>query len=288
MPIKIGPAGMCEMAAAEKIKSTEKLMGWLAEKDINAFEYQCGRGVRLSAEKAEVINKAAKNSGIFVSLHAPYFISLASLEEEKRSNSVEYIRQSAEGVNMLGGNRIVVHPGGLSKMKREEARAIACETLMKAQSVLDENGLSNVHICPEVMGKINQLGDLEDVITFCKLDERFIPCVDFGHLNSRTEGSLKTTGDYIEVFDTLSNELGEERTRNMHIHFSKIEYSKGGEVRHLTFEDTVYGPNPEIFIESIVKRNMTPTIICESAGTQTADSVAMLEMYKSCLEKAFP
>ncbi len=280
MPIKFGPAGMCEMAAAEKIKSTEKLMVWLSEKDLNAFEYQCGRGVRLSAEKAELIKTAAKNAGITISLHAPYFISLASLEEEKRNNSVEYIRQSAEAVQMLGGNRIVVHPGGLSKMSREEARAIACETLVKAQNTLDEMGLTEVHICPEVMGKINQLGDLEDVITFCKIDERFIPCVDFGHLNSRTVGLLQSTEDYIKVFDTLSDALGTERTKNMHVHFSKIEYSKGGEVRHLTFEDSIYGPEPDIFIESIVKYGMTPTVICESAGTQTADSVAMLNLYK--------
>ncbi len=270
---------MCEMAAEEKIKSTEKLMQWLGEKDLNAFEYQCGRGVRLSAEKAALINKAAKNAGISISLHAPYFISLASLEEEKRNNSVEYIRQSAEAVNMLGGNRIIVHPGGLSKMSREEARKIACETLVKAQKTLDECSLDNISICPEVMGKINQLGDLEDVIAFCRLDERFIPCVDFGHLNSRTGGSLVSVQNYIDVFELLSNELGSERIKNMHMHFSKIEYSKGGEVRHLTFEDEIYGPNPEAFIESIVKYNMTPTVICESAGTQTADSITMLGMY---------
>lgn len=280
MSIRIGPAGMCEAAAAEKIKSTEKLMSWLAEKGLNAFEYQCGRGVRLSAEKAEAIKNAADAAGISVSLHAPYFISLASVDIEKRDNSVKYIEQSAEAVKMLGGNRIVVHPGGLSKMTREEARSIACETLVKAQNTLDSDGLNDIHICPEVMGKINQLGDLEDIITFCKLDERFVPCVDFGHLNSRTGGSLRSFEDYARVFSAISNELGEERAKNMHIHFSKIEYSKGGEVRHLTFEERNFGPNPEIFIESVVRLEMTPTIICESAGTQTYDSVTMLEMYK--------
>lgn len=280
MSIRIGPAGMCEAAAAEKIKSTEKLMSWLAEKGLNAFEYQCGRGVRLSAEKAEAIKNAADAAGISVSLHAPYFISLASVDIEKRDNSVKYIEQSAEAVKMLGGNRIVVHPGGLSKMTREEARSIACETLVKAQNTLDSDGLNDIHICPEVMGKINQLGDLEDVITFCKLDERFVPCVDFGHLNSRTGGSLRSFEDYARVFSAISNELGEERAKNMHIHFSKIEYSKGGEVRHLTFEERNFGPNPEIFIKSVARLEMTPTIICESAGTQTYDSVTMLEMYK--------
>ncbi len=279
MQIKIGPAGKCSMAEKEKIKNTENLMDWLGEKGLNAFEYQCGRGVKLNAEKAEQIKIAAKNAGITVSLHAPYFISLASSEEEKRRNSVEYIRQSAKAVQALGGNRIIVHPGGLSKMSREEARAVACETLRNAQAVLDENDLGDIHICPEVMGKINQLGDLDDVIAFCKLDDRFIPCVDFGHLNSRTAGSLAEVSDYIRVYDRLANEIGSDRTKSMHIHFSKIEYSKGGEVRHLTFEDEVFGPRPEIFIESIVKYEMTPTIICESAGTQTEDSISMIGMY---------
>lgn len=281
MSALFGPAGMCEWASAEKVKHTVALMKWLREKGADAFEYQCGRGVTVKEDKAKEIGESAKSEGIRLSLHAPYFISLASADEEKRDNSVNYILQSAKAVTAMGGERIVVHPGGLNKFSREQATQIACETLKKAVAALDENGLGNVIICPEVMGKINQLGDVDEVLEFCSLDERMLPCVDFGHLNSRTHGGLKTIDDFNAVFDKIENRLGRERLEKMHIHFSRIEYSAGGEVKHLTFEDTVYGPEQSVFVESIVRRGLSPVVICESAGTQTADAVEMKRLYNT-------
>lgn len=272
---RFGPAGACERSAAEKIKSTEKLIEWIAAQGLNAFEYQCGRGVMLKEPKGRILGQKAAECGVKLSVHAPYFISLASVEEEKRDNSINYIFQSAQAADWLGVDRIVVHPGGLGKKSREEATAMAKETLARAQAFLDENGLGHIHICPEVMGKINQLGDLSEVLAFCTLDERILPCVDFGHLNSRMQGKM----DYAAALDEIENKLGVERLRHMHIHFSKIEYTAGGEKRHLTFADEIYGPAFEPLIEEIVKRNMTPTVICESAGTQTDDAKTMKQYY---------
>ena len=79
----------------------------------------------------------------------------------------------------------------------------------------------------------------------------------------------------------LLRRLGEERLRRMHIHFSKIEYSAGGEKRHLTFGDTVYGPEPAPLMTLLAERGMTPTVICESAGTQTADAAQMQSLYRA-------
>ena len=225
--------------------------------------------------KGIAIGETAKECGIKLSIHAPYFISLASAEEEKRMNSVNYIFQSAQAADWMGADRIVVHPGGLGKRSREEATALAKETLAAAQHTLDEQGLGHIHICPEVMGKINQLGDLGEVLEFCTLDERMLPCVDFGHLNSRMQGTM----DYVLALDEIKNKLGIDRLRNMHIHFSKIEYTAGGEKRHLTFADEIYGPQFEPLIDEIVRRGMHPTVICESAGTQTDDSVVMMNYY---------
>ena len=274
-----GPAGSCERSAAEKIKSTEKLIEWIAAQGLTAFEYQCGRGVMVKEPKGILLGQKARECNIKLSIHAPYYISLASPEEEKRLNSIHYIFQSAQAADWMGADRIVVHPGGLGKKSREEATALARETLAAAQKYLDEQGLENIHICPEVMGKINQLGDLSEVLEFCTLDERMIPCVDFGHLNSRMQGTM----DYIKVLDEIENKLGAERLRHMHIHFSKIEYTAGGEKRHLTFADEIYGPRFEPLIDQIVKRDMSPNVICESAGTQTDDSVTMMSFYKARL-----
>ncbi|MDR1001722.1 MAG: TIM barrel protein [Oscillospiraceae bacterium] len=275
-----GPAGMSDDAAANKIKTTEQLLSYLSEKGVDLFEYQCGRGVNVGAEKCAAIGKRAKEEGITLSLHAPYFISLASAEEEKRDNSIRYILQSARAASAMGAERIVVHPGGIGKYSREEATAIACDTLRRAVATLDGEGLSHIVMCPEVMGKINQLGDVDEVISFCELDERMIPCVDFGHLNSRTHGGIKIEDDCRAVFEKIRNKLGEERGRAVHIHFSKIEYSKGGEVRHLTFEDSSFGPDFTVLMKCIARDRLHPHIICESAGTQTADALDMKRCYK--------
>lgn len=274
-----GPAGNCEAFYAAGFKATPQVFGWLAQQGLTAYEYQCGRGVRVSDSSAATIRKKAAEYGISISLHAPYFISLASAEEEKRENSIRYILESARAVVALGGNRIVVHPGGLGGRSREEATAIATDTLRRAQQALDAEGLSEVHICPEVMGKINQLGTLEEVLTFCEIDERFLPCVDFGHLNSRTFGATNSTEAYNAVIDAIGNRLGEERQKNFHIHFSKIEYTAGGEKKHLTFEDEQFGPDPAPLMAVLRERGLIPTVICESAGTQTADAAAMMALY---------
>ena len=133
------------------------------------------------------------------------------------------------------------------------------------------------------MGKINQLGTLYEVLELCRLDERLIPCIDFGHLNARSLGGLKQFEDYKKIFIEIENALGLERLRQYHAHFSKIEYTTGGEKRHLTFEDTVFGPNFEPVLELTVQKGCSPTIICESAGTQAEDAKTMKNYYDALL-----
>ncbi len=280
MTPRFGPAGNGDDFVAAGLKHTYEAPAWLRTLGLSAYEYQCGRGVRLNEDTAAAIALAAAQHDIAVSVHAPYFISLASAEEEKRDNSLKYILDSAAAVTMLGGDRIVVHPGGLGGRTRAEATALAVQTLTRAQRVLDERGLSAVHICPETMGKINQLGDLEEVLTFCEVDERFLPCVDFGHLNCRVQGALNSPEAIAAVLDMVENRLGSERMRRMHIHFSRIEYTVGGEKRHLTFEETVFGPEPAHLAEALVARDAAPVVICESAGTQARDAATLCRLWQ--------
>ncbi len=197
---------------------------------------------------------------------------------------MDYILQSARAVKLLGGTRIVVHSGSCAKISREEALALATEAMGWAIEALDAEGLTDVRVCPEVMGKLNQLGTLEEVMALCRLDERMLPCVDFGHLNARTFGGLKTSDDFKRVFDTIENALGNARLKEFHAHFSKIEYTEnGGEKRHLTFEDTVFGPDFDPLAELIVHRGCHPTVICESAGTQAEDARWMRARYEEIL-----
>ena len=281
MSAKFGPAGSAESFKAMGYKSSLQIPEYLNKFSLDCFEYQCGRGVNIGEEKAKELGSIAKDKGITLSLHAPYYISMSSVEEEKRLNSVNYILASARAVNAMGGDRIVVHTGSCGKISREKALSLAIDTMKLAIDALKSEGLYHIHICPETMGKVNQLGTLQEVMELCKIDESLIPCIDFGHLNARDLGILKSKEDFEGVLDQIENDLGKDRLKVFHSHFSKIEYTAGGEKRHLTFEDTVYGPDFEPLMELVYKKGLNPTFICESAGTQTEDAKQMKDYYLS-------
>lgn len=277
-----GPAGNSDSFAAQGYKSTIDAPKFLSDMGLDAYEYQCGKGVKTGKETAIKFGAKAKDNNITLSIHAPYYISLSSVEEEKRNNSIGYIIQTANLAEYMGADRIIIHSGSCAKLSRADALELAKDTIKRARAKAIDDGLSHITFSPETMGKHNQLGDLYEVMELCKLDESFIPCIDFGHLNARTNGSINTKEEYAKILDTIENELGIERLKVFHSHFSKIEYTeKGGEVKHLTFEDMIYGPQYEPLMELIAQKNLSPRFICESAGTQAEDALTMKMYYKS-------
>ncbi|HCS14538.1 MAG TPA: endonuclease IV [Lachnospiraceae bacterium] len=279
MPAKFGPAGNSDSFSA-KYKSSADAPLFLKEMGLDCYEYQCGRGVKVSDKTASAIRANAEKTGIKLTLHAPYFISLSSVEPEKRDNSINYILQSCDAAMRIGADRIVIHSGSCSKMSREEALELAKDTLTRARKQAVEQGFESVHFCPETMGKTNQLGNLTEVMELCRLDDTFLPCIDFGHLNARTFGGIKSIQDYEKMLDEVENALGHDRLKIFHSHFSKIMYTEpGGEKKHLTFEDEEYGPEYEPLMELVAKKNLSPVFICESAGTQAEDALKMKESY---------
>ncbi len=291
--IQFGPGGNSESFKAAGYKSSLDMPKYLHDIGLSTYEYQCNKGVKISESSALELGKNAKRYGISLSIHSQYYISLSSVEEEKRQKSVEYILQCMRIARVMGADRIVVHSGSAGKIARAHALELAKDTLRKTMQQADTEGLGDIHLCPETMGKINQLGTLEEVIALCMLDERFIPTIDFGHLNARTMGGINTAEDYRKILDAIEKHLGQERLKRFHSHFSKIMYSAGGEVKHLTFEDEQYGPSFEPLADLLVQKGLTPRFICESAGTQTEDALEMKNMImkvindeNSCDERA--
>lgn len=278
-----GPAGSSE-AFAKVHKSSTDMPKYLKEMGLDAFEYQCGQGVRVSDAIGAALKAKSEEFGITLSLHAPYFISLSSVEPEKRDKSIDYILQSAAAAKKMGAERIVIHSGSCSKISREEALELAKDTLSRARKAAVEAGFEDIIFCPETMGKFNQLGNLEEVLELCRLDDTFLPTIDFGHLNARTVGQVNSKESFADILDQIENKLGHDRLMCFHSHFSKIEYTQGGgEKRHLTFEDEIYGPQFEPLMELIAKKGLHPTFICESAGTQDIDALAMKKCYYNYL-----
>ena len=272
-----GPGGNCEWFYAEGNKATVQAPGWLKSKGLDSYEYEAGRGVNAGEGVLRAIGAKAMEHGIKMSLHAPYFISLSGTEEEKRLKSIDYITKSLWAAELLGAETIVIHSGSAGKISREHAMELSKDTLAK---VAEAVGDTTIKLGIETMGKVNQLGTLEEVIEQCKVDRKFVPVVDFGHLNARVcGGAFPDVDAYRYVFDRVGSELGDDVAKYMHCHFSKIEFTGAGEKKHVTFADTVYGPHFEPLIEAIIREGVCPNIICESDGTMTADALAMKTYY---------
>ena len=273
-----GPGGNSESFRLLK-KTTLDAPAWLAENGLDAYEYEAGRGFTASSDVLTLIGQNAKRAGIYTSVHAPYFISLSGVVAETRLKSISYIAESLHAAECLGAEIIVVHTGSAAKITRREAVALAKDTLYKTLEQIPDNG---VLIGLETMGKINQLGTLDEVLELCSLDKRLRPVVDFGHMNARELGECFTSeDDYLRVFDEIEKTLGYDSAKNLHCHFSKIEWTSAGEKKHLTFEDEVFGPDFRPLMHVLRREGLTPTIICESAGTQAEDAYIMKKYYQS-------
>ena len=278
--IKFGPSGNSQAFYDAGLSHSEESATWVKNLGLSAFEYSFGRGVNLGDEKAVSIGNAFKSADVEISVHAPYYINFANPEEENAEKSYKYVLDSAKKVKLMQGNRVIFHPGSLGKMKREDAVNLTEERLKRLRDKIYLEGLDDVLYCPETMGKLGQIGTIEEIVRFCKIDKIYVPAVDFGHVNAREWGSLKTESDYLDRLNYMISELGIEKMKHFHVHFSKIEYSAKGEVRHLTFSDDHYGPEFLPLSSALKKTGLEPVIICESAGTQDVDAVKMQKIYQ--------
>ena len=281
--LHFGTAGIADDFEELGYRTAFQVPDYLSSYGLNAFEYQCGRGVRLTEKNGQKLGALGAEKGIRFSVHAPYYISMSSMEEPKRVGSVRYLLESAAAVRSLGGKRIIFHSGSCGKQSREAALEKALDTMARAVKACDEAGYGDCILCPETMGKINQLGTLDEVLALCEVDKRITPCIDFGHLYARSCGeqfaAATAPADYAALLDTLAARLGDDRAAHFHAHFSRIAYTKGGEKCHLTFADTEFGPPHAPLLALLKERGLAPTIICESAGTQAEDAATLAKTY---------
>ena len=279
--IKFGPAGNCKTFHDEGYKKTIEAPKWLTEKGLTAYEYSFGKGFTLPDDTAVAIGKEMQKYGISISIHAPYFINFATPTDEMAEKSYNYVLQSLHKLRLIGGNRLVVHPASQGKMERQEAVELCKKRLEILKSKIIEAGYDDMYICLETMGKSAQIGTYEEILDFCTIYEKYIPTFDFGHINALTQGSLKTKDDYKKIIDRSIDVIGKERTKMAHIHFSKIEYSSKGEVKHLTLEDNVYGPEFQPLAEILKEYDMNCTVICESKEYMGRDAIILKCIYDS-------
>ena len=157
--------------------------------------------MHVSEETAAKIGAAAKQNGIQVSVHAPYFINLSSEEHERMDKNIGYVLETARIAVPLGAVRMVVHCGGQGKLTRDRAMRNSHENVRRILCALDEAHLTACTVCLETMGKQSVLGSAEEVCELVAADDRLLPCIDFGHLNARTGGGMSTREDVKRLYE---------------------------------------------------------------------------------------
>lgn len=232
-----------------------------------------GAEIMLEKHLIPVYEKMVEH-GLFLSVHSPMSVIIGSVKNQVRYMSTETICDQLKILNEIQPNelsRIVVHAASFSGRTPEEVWEVQRKTLWSLYYKMKERGLLNTSlICIENLGKVNQVGDVVDIIRLCNLTENFIPCIDFGHLHGRMLGKfLNSKEEFMGVFAALYAGLPAWKVNSMHIHFSKLVYTDKGEKKHVEFHDKEAGPKPSYFIRALgeLPPEFNPVIVCESSNS---------------------
>ena len=259
--IKLGPAGSPASSTLEGIRKVREL-------GLQTMEVEFVRGIKMGNDLAKQCGQAAKEETIQLSIHAPYYINLASEEKEKREASKKRILDSCERGHYLGATNVVFHAAFYGKMTKDHVYELVKEATDDMQSVLDSKKWE-VKLAPETTGKDSQFGDLEELAKLKKETGSNL-CVDFAHLYARNRGII----DYKKTLDFIEENIN---PKELQCHFSGIAYTLKGEKKHEEMNDE--NPSFSKLAEEIMKRKMNVVIISESPVTWK-DSLKMKEIFE--------
>ena len=248
--VLLGPAGSGGYAHST-LEGVQKLPGL----GLQALEVEFVRGVGMGKRLAKSVGAEAKKQDISLSVHAPYYINLASKEPKKIEQSKKRILDSCERMHLMGGGPVVFHPSYFGGMDKKYVYKITKQAIVDMQKTIKKNKWK-CRLATETTGKHSAFGSLDESIKL--VNETGIDmCIDFAHLYARNNGSI----NYGEVFDKIKF----LKLKHLHIHFSNIEFTAKGERRHLTIENKE--PDFTPLAKEILDRKLKVTIISESPAT---------------------
>lgn len=262
---RFGPAGVPPAFRAMKAALTD-VPRLLREEGLDAFEYQAvrwGAKPKIKKENAEKLGSKAKQNDVWLSLHGSYFINFCGKKEtiEASKNRLITCATAAEWMN---ARVVVFHPGFYGKRPSKEAFEDCLEALKEVVETMKTLGIKSVKLGPETMGKLSQFGSLDEILGLCEYVEQTQPVIDWAHLHARCRGCFKTVEDFRKVVEEVEKRLGTDAVKNMHCHFTKVEFTDKGEKRHHTMDEAEYGPDFTTLAKVIAEFKLKPVIISES------------------------
>ncbi|MCX7970851.1 MAG: TIM barrel protein [Negativicutes bacterium] len=284
--LQFGPAGNPDVFYQLGYKRSLEMPAYLRQIGLQAYEYQLSKGVNIGQATAEKIGRQCRECSISTSVHAPYYISLATADRQTAANTAGHFLKSLRAASWLTADRVVFHIGGVGRQDRKQALAVALRRMEEVLALAEqEDLLKGIALVPESHGKINQLGSLDEIIAFCRLSPLLLPGIDFGHMHAVTNGGFGDIDSFRRVLATIGEQLLPSQVAGLHIHFSQLEYTAAGEKRHGRFGEGL-GPPFEPMIDALLESGISARIICESDGSQTEDALTMQDYYRKKLPVA--
>jgi len=262
---RFGPAGVPYEFKGLK-RPVEECPKYLREEGLDAFEYQAtrwGSKPQMKKESAEKLKFNARENDVWLTVHGSYFINFCG-DEKTIEASKNRLISCFIAAEWMGAHTVVFHPGFYGKRSPQEALKVCAKAMDETLERLRALGISKVCFGPETMGKKFQLGTLNEVLTLCEGVEQTEPVVDWAHIHALGAGLIKTKEDYAKILDEIENRLGIEAVKNLHVHYTLIEYTERGEKVHHTMSEPGYGPNFRPFAELIHELDLRPVVISES------------------------
>jgi deoxyribonuclease-4 len=262
---RFGPAGVPPTFRMMKaaLSDVPKL---LREEGLDAFEYQAvrwGAKPQIKRGEAEKLGLEAKERDVWLSLHGSYFINFCGGKDVIEASKQRLIA-CATAAEWMNAHIVVFHPGFYGKRLQKEVFRVCLEAVKETVELLKNLGIKNVKIGPETMGKPSQFGSLDEVLSLCEEVEQTQPVIDWAHLHARDKGRFKTIDDFRKVVEEIEKRLGTEAVKNMHCHFTKVEFTDKGEKCHHVMDEADYGPDFTMLAKVIAEYKLNPVIISES------------------------
>lgn len=274
MPLLFGTAGV---PLSSKDRSSEGGVRRSRELKLGALELEFVQGVRMGEEKARKVGAIAKEEGIALSCHAPYYINLNSREPEKITASRDRIIHTSRISQIIGVRSVIFHPAFNHNDPTEVVLERVVRELSIVRETLDAEG-NDVILRPETTGKGTQFGDLAETIRIAQEVPGVLPCIDFSHLHARTNGRYNSYDEFCQILDETAEGLGDRWVKDVHFHISGIEYGLKGEKRHLVLKES------DLRFGELIKACHTYGVeglaICESPNLEE-DALLLQETYRA-------
>lgn len=264
--MRFGPAGY-----PSEGKTPEGSLRYTKEIGLSALEVEFVRGARITPERARAIGEAAKALDIRLSCHAPYFVSFNSEEPETRVKSIGWVMDTVRAAHELGAYIIVIHAASYGKSP-DTALDSVVEGLLKCKEKMDDEGIKDVILGIETMGKKGQFGTLKEISKIMDSVGGVRPVLDVAHVHARDGGCLKTKEDMSRLIGEFFPLCGDIA----HFHISGIKYGDKGEISHLPLSSK--DPDMQLLADVLADSEQDCTFICESPLI-AEDAVVFRDMF---------